>query len=530
MPESPFPILGTTVPPLLGRTAILQRMLNALTKAAPDHLQVVGPRFAGKTVLLHGLAERLRQRAGAPFSAVFIWDLGHQTPATDQQFMQRLAQEIGAALRDRHPEYAEHLRAASDGAYQDIGEVLDLLGEEGTKVLAIMDGFDKPMAQGGLTRNLWDQLRELALKPSLRLVTASRRTLSELIRHPDAQTSDFWNIFNATPVRVGCFDDADLEAVLASLSDVRFEAGAKTELLNETNGFPILMLSVLNTICHDGTTGLVAPQAMRTACDDSFDSLRDTLATLWRDCAVSSQDLLRRVMDASSVPRTGIVATDADALVERGFVHQSGNRLERPCRLIRRYLDEQPHEGNALARLFSSAEAYSLNLAGVLDRRIQQIDDMDSTLKRYLLRGVEDMPSHPDVFLSNVHGVLERALTLIWQAECWDTVTGLPRIPSDWFLVWASNGDRMEDWRTRFPEGGQRLRLLDLMTGTQRQDRLARHVTKNTYTLANAVQGFRDFGTHPKTTRIDEATGYVALHTCIELAAALVRELPPAVG
>lgn len=527
MPDTPFPILGTSVPPLLGRAAVLQRMMNALTKAAPDHLQVVGPRFAGKTVLLHGLAERLRQLPSAPFTAVLIWDLGHQTPVTDQQFMQRLAQEIGASLRGSHSEYAEHLRVADQGAFHDIGEVLDLLAEDGAKVLAIMDGFDKPMAQGGLTRNLWDQLRELALKPSLRLVTASRRTLSELIRHPDAQTSDFWNIFNPTPVRVGCFDDADLTAVLASLSGVRFEAGAQTELLNGTNGFPVLTLSVLNTVCHDGMTGPVAPQAIRTACDDSFDALRDTLATLWRDCAASSQDLLRRVMDASSVPRTGIAATDADALVERGFVHQSGNRLERPSRLLRRYLDEQPHEGNALVRLFTSAEAYSLNLAGVLERRIQQISDMDPTLKRFLLRGAEDLPSHPEIFLGNVHGVLERALTLIWRAECWDAVTGQPHIPSDWFSVWASNGDRMEDWRTRFPEGGQRLRLLDLMTGTQRQDRLARHVTKNTYTLANAVQGFRDFGTHPKSTQIEAATGYVALHACIELAVALVRELPP---
>lgn len=41
MPDSRFPILGTVVPPMLGRAAILQKMTGALTK--PDHLQVVGP-------------------------------------------------------------------------------------------------------------------------------------------------------------------------------------------------------------------------------------------------------------------------------------------------------------------------------------------------------------------------------------------------------------------------------------------------------------------------------------------------------
>jgi hypothetical protein len=61
---------------------------------------------------------------------------------------------------------------------------------------------------------LWDQLRELALKSSLRLVTSSRLTLRELIRQPDAQTSDFWNIFDPTPVRVGCFDQEDFATIV----------------------------------------------------------------------------------------------------------------------------------------------------------------------------------------------------------------------------------------------------------------------------------------------------------------------------
>jgi hypothetical protein len=37
---------------MLGREATMERMWGALTKATPDHLQMVGPRFAGKTVVL----------------------------------------------------------------------------------------------------------------------------------------------------------------------------------------------------------------------------------------------------------------------------------------------------------------------------------------------------------------------------------------------------------------------------------------------------------------------------------------------
>jgi hypothetical protein len=529
MTERKFPILGATVPPMLGRASIMNRMVAALTKPVPSHLQVVGPRFAGKTVILHELAGRLRN-AGKPYTAVLLWDLGHQTPATDVEFMQRLANELAVVMKKNHGNYVGLLESVSEGAYQDIAEVLDLLKEDGGKVLAILDGFDKPLSNGQLTRNLWDNLRELALKPSLRLVTASRRTLRELIRHPDTQGSDLWGIFDLVPVRVGCFDEDDLTTVLATMPAQPLAAGAKTELWNASNGFPVLALSVLNALGEEGEVGA---EAMKASCDKAYPALRDILADLWRDCSPSGQDLLRRVLEEASVTRAGIAATDAEMLIERGFVHSVGNKLQRPSRLLGRYLEEQPHEGNALLRLFGTADAYQKNLKAVLERRISQIGGINPTLKRYLERGAEDLPDHPKIFLSSVQGILEQALAQIWKAECWNDVAGKPKIPTEWFLIWERNQERekkIEDWKSRFPEGGARLRLLDLMTGTQNTDRLARFVTKNTYVLANAVQGFRDYGVHPKAAEIDVGTAYAALHVCIELAAALSRELPDAQG
>lgn len=527
MPESRFPILGTTVPAVLGRATTLQRMVDALTKAVPDHLQVVGPRFAGKSVILRALAVRFRQAESA-YLSIIEWDLGHQTPATDESFMQCLARQLSSALNISHPDYAKHISKAQGNPYQEIAEILDLLKEEGAKVLIIMDGFDKPLSNGQLTRNLWDQLRELALKSSLRLVTASRRTLRDLIRHPDAQTSDFWNIFAPTPVRVGCFDENDLRDILASMPEQQLTAGAQTELWNASNGFPVLMLGVLNAVCEMSTKGAVSPEEMKAACDSEFPALRDTLDALWIDCSPNSQDLLRRVLDEGEVARTGIAAEDAERLIERGFVHSASNKLQRPSRLLIKYLDDLPHESNALMRLFGTADAYQNHLKGVLERRINQIDGMDETLKRYLVRGVEDLPDHPKVFLGNVHGILEQALSQIWKAECWNATAGKAQIPSGWFLLWERNGERerkIDDWKTRFPEGGARLRLLDLMTGTQNTDRLASFVTKNSYVLANAVQGIRDFGVHPKATDVHVGTAYAALHVCIELAATVTREL-----
>jgi hypothetical protein len=525
MNDRRFPILGDVVPPMLGRNAIMQRILGALTKPVPDHLQIVGPRFAGKTVILHELTRRLREKE-TQYSAVLLWDLGHQTPATDEQFMLQLAQELATALTQAHPDYAKHLSSVQDNAYQDIAEILDLLRNEG-KVLIIMDGFDKPLSNGRLTRNLWDQLRELALKPSLRLVTASRRTLRDLIRHPDAQTSDFWNIFEPSPVRVGCFNDDDLNVILEQLSELQLAAGAKTELLNATNGFPVLLLGLLNVVLQEVGSGEVKPAAVVNSYEKATSTLSAIIETLWGECSPSSQDLLLRVVKEQAVLRKGIANADAEILIERGFVYQDGNKLQRPSRLLKSFLEERPHEGNALVRLFGTTEAYQQHFRGVMDHRIDHIIGLDPTLKRYLELGAQQLPEFPEVFLSNVHGILEHSLTLIWKSECWDAETNRPKIHSDWFTIWRSNRENApEQWLTRFPEGGQRLRLLDLMTGVQNSDRCSRYITKNTYVFANAVQGFRDFGVHPKGGTVELGTAYTALQLCIELAASLTRELP----
>ena len=109
VPDRRFPISGTSVPPMVGRQAIMGRMVRALTKPTPDNLQIVGARYAGKTVILHELARHLRE-AGTPYTAVVLCDLNRQTPETDELFMQRLARELSAELRMNHAEYAAHIQ------------------------------------------------------------------------------------------------------------------------------------------------------------------------------------------------------------------------------------------------------------------------------------------------------------------------------------------------------------------------------------------------------------------------------------
>jgi len=520
-----FPILGGVVPLMLGRQAVMDRLLGALTKGARHHLQVVGPRFAGKTVVLQKLVTTLRQ-ASSGYGAVVYWDLAHQTPETDDAFMKRLALELAAALPPAQREYAEHLRSDKCLGFRDILEVLDMMVDE-CEIVVVLDGFEKPLSRPQITRNAWDQLRELAIRPNLWLVTGSRKTLRDLTRDPETEASEFFNIFDPTPVRVGPFDDADVAAVLAELAEVTLAPGAKTELLNATNGFPILMLETLNAVLAKHRQGEVTHAASLEACDAALPSLDGYIGWLWDECPQTSKDLFLRVTEEQGVSRgAGVPAKDAETLLERGFVQQSANKLVRPCRLLQRHLESRPSEGSALIRLFGTAEAYGRNLKGAFEKRIAQIDGLDKGLRKYLERGVEDLPEQPGLFLGSVHGILEGTLNLVWKAECWNSTLGKPQIRDEWIYTWRETGEWFpEEWLARFPEGGPRLRLLDLITGTQKTDRLAKFVTKNAYVLANSLQGFRDFGVHPKAAVPALGAAYAALHASIELAAIVTAEL-----
>src|SRR5690606_1075841 len=101
---------------------------------------------------------------------------------------------------------------------------------------------------------------------------------------------------------------------------------------------PILLLEVLNAILSSGQQGDVSLEAMRAGCEEAYAVSRDRLDALWEDCSSSSRDLFRLVNEQSSVPRADVPAADADVLLERGFVQLSGNKLQRPNRLLARLL------------------------------------------------------------------------------------------------------------------------------------------------------------------------------------------------
>ena len=102
MTENPYQVFGPSIPPLMGRKALLQRIKRHLEKLSPDHVSVVGPAHYGKSVLLRHLAQEYRTGSSAYLTSVHI-DLRHSTLGSDSAFKRLLAERARKALQTVSP-------------------------------------------------------------------------------------------------------------------------------------------------------------------------------------------------------------------------------------------------------------------------------------------------------------------------------------------------------------------------------------------------------------------------------------------
>lgn len=507
---------------MLGRAKTMQRIWDDLTKRSPSHLSMVGPRYAGKSVILKALADRM-SKEGSPYGAVILWDLGHQTPGSDEAFYKSICQRMGEGIKAVSPDYGKHLLSVDADEFSELREVIDALKDEDINVLMLWDGFDKPLGTGKLTRNLWDNLRELASRPNFRLVTATRRTLHELIRSTDSQASDFWNIFDMMPVRVEVFDTADRDDILTKISGITFSSGAKSELENWTAGYPPLYLAVLNRIIEIGQNSEVDNNVVNEAAASALDSLINILNDLWNDCPEPAKDLYRHLVEQGDWLTSETGKIERAVLAEKGFIRSSGNKTCKACRLLEHHLSSLGKDASSIIRLFGTPDAYRTNIRSLLETRFSQLRNFDKSLLRFIERSIEDIPENPENCLANIRGIVDRALDLIWEAE----LGSGRQIPETYFSDWTYNGEKGPEnyWDKQFPvKRGHQIRLLQLLTGTDKSQAKANRVSKNTYALASAAHGFGDFGQHIDSP-VSAEVAVAAVTVCIELAACLDREI-----
>ena len=496
MTENPYPVFGPSIPPLMGRKALLQRIKRHLEKLSPDHVSVVGPAHYGKSVLLRHLAQEYRTGSSAYLTSVHI-DLRHSTLGSDSAFKGLLAERTRKALQPFRPDLSEGIDVADEDVHGLLGLVFGELEGQSQRVLVVLDGFDYLLAGAGMTRNLWDQLRSLAQRTSLRFVTGSRLPLRELCRTEESRTSDFWEIFYDTPVRVAALDEEDWDPFLQPLLDAEctLDTSARKETANWTGGVPVLVCALLRELWEKHRGARVSKPQVDEAAENILAERRESLDVLWDDCEIDLHADLGALADAD-IPLTDISDDRRRTLEDRGFGRVSRNRIRGSCRLIQRYARQQAPALTNLNRLFGIASGFETHVGSLLELRLKQIavPYIDEILHGFVSRAVREV-GKPELAINGIRGIVQRALVLIWKAE-------LPQFPLDrmlpesWLYEWREVRNSPEN-QGRLPSGsGRQCHVLRLITGSKGMPRHSRYVTKTTSLLIDHLHSVGNFGQH----------------------------------
>jgi hypothetical protein len=135
---SPYQVMGTTVPRLLGRQRLIDQIERHISKPSPDHVQVVGPRLFGKSVLLKALADRLVDGNEHYTTAAYV-DLRHAPPADDEAFRRRFAESVKAALAKQNSDAAGYLDPNDTNMHDQLAICFDELAQSNGRILVRMD-------------------------------------------------------------------------------------------------------------------------------------------------------------------------------------------------------------------------------------------------------------------------------------------------------------------------------------------------------------------------------------------------------
>jgi hypothetical protein len=307
---------------MLGRQAVLVNIERHLSKATPPHLQIVGPKLYGKSVLLNHLASKYRCGLGQYIAAAYV-DLRHGTPRSDDAFRSRLAEEIKNALIGVKPEVASSIETSGPHVYELLELALGELAKQHTHFLAVIDGFDHVLESDGLTKNLWDQLRALAQGDSLVLVTGSRKPLGELCRDEESRTSDFWEIFYDSPVGVLALSDPDWPQILEPLKchGIKIDSSGEKEIKNWAGCVPLLAIGLMHELCETaaGTSIVFTKEEVDQAAGRFLKSRRQLLGMLWDDLDAELKKDLFLLASKGTMPLSQIPPPRSEELEARGF-------------------------------------------------------------------------------------------------------------------------------------------------------------------------------------------------------------------
>ncbi len=524
MNTNPYQVRGVHIPHMFGRKALLEQVVQQLTRPDPVHLSVVGPRLSGKTVFLTALASYITKKADNYLTVIYR-DFRQMTPLTDREFITDLAKRIRESLKDLGSEAAEYINDAGDDILGDISLVIDGIRDQNKRILVIFDGFDHVLASDGLTRNLWDNLLYLADKPGICFVTGSRKRLRELLKH-NARPSIFWERFYQKPIVIGRFDETDLDDLLLPTKkrDICFDSAALKEFIHETGAYSVLTIGLLHQLYDQVTDNdEINGEKIKKMGEEASEIYREILSELWEDCPMDIRsDFAALAKGELSI--NDILEDRQKFLENQGFVKISKNKIKATCRIFQRYYGKAD-DVTYMRRLFSSREGFKGNIKNLLELRLAQLTGGNNDLINDIQRAVRDIQPSPSYAIKWARTIVSRALDIIWEKE----LDQGKYIPEAWINDWKKSEEE-RFWKPYYnsrelpPELGYQCALLDKITGTRYNRQAAKYVSKSSYTLVSFLNSVGDFGQHQNE---DVTLGYAAAvcFAAIELCDNLSREL-----
>jgi len=516
MIESPYRILGAGIPKMLGRSKLAAQLRDRLAKPTPDHSTVVGPRHYGKTVLLKDLADEFAGGKGEYLGSVY-WDMRHNTPKSHLDFLARLAKMLKASLLDgSHCDLGECLSLDDKNVFDGLELVKEELCGRNARMLIVMDGFDHVLANDSIGLQTWDSLRTLSQGQELIMVTGSRRGLRELCRTDVSATSDFWEVFNANPLRVGRFrqeDDWDSLTKPFAERGVVLDRSAFSEVFNWSGGIPTLVMLLLNGLFEQVQNGrtIGKPEVDRVAHSVATE-YRDIIASLWDDCDNSLKETYLDLRSKRQVPNSEVGSGHREELLQRGLARQDGTLIKATGLLVGQYVEQQSGNLETLRGIFGDRERFLSNAKSLLEIRFQQVPYVDKRLHQFIRAALASL-SEESMALTYARNIANRALELIWEREAPKCV-----FPDRWQIENKQPGDPI-------PAGGGAINILRQVTGTDRSPQQTQCITKRTYVLVSFVHSVGDHGQHLPD---GEGTGPYVVAYClaaIELAESLALDL-----
>jgi hypothetical protein len=310
------------------------------------------------------------------------------------------------------------------------------------------------------------------------------------------------------------------------------DGSGRKEIANWSGGVPILTVALLEKLAESlSPPGSCTKNEVDALASAMLDERRQLLAELWEDCDVDLRSDLAvlAAKETEGIPLSELSDARQRALEQRGLVTSSGNRMRASCRLMAKFALQQGPAIADLKRLFGTRDGFDANIRGMLEYRLAHVPEgkIDPALRNYIQSAVRDIEPNPELSLTWVRSIANRAMALIWEAE----LPADQRLPDAWINDWKQGGQHLQwlDQTQRLPPGkGRQCNVLRLMTGADNIRPVARFATKPTALLLDSLQSVGDFGQHRDDFRestISKGFAACVVLSAIELVESLARDL-----